>query len=59
MVHIGLGAAHLDYWNLSPLELTALIAAHNGDKTEAEERTEEKENQRKLSAELAAVTRTA
>jgi len=59
VVHIGLGAATLDYWNLSPLELSALIAAHNGDKTEAEKAEEEKQNQIKLAAQLAAVTRPA
>lgn len=52
MVNIGLGAALMDYWQLSPLELAALVKASKGELTESEEREQEIINQKKIAAQL-------
>lgn len=54
LINIQLGAALIDYWALSPLEVAALAKASRGELTEEEETEKEKENQKKLAAELRA-----
>jgi DNA-binding CsgD family transcriptional regulator len=54
VIHAQLGAALLDYWSLSPLEVEALAFASQGKKTEAEDAEQEKINQQRLAAALRA-----
>lgn len=54
VVNIHLGAALMDYWSLSPLELTALAKASKNELTEAEQAEREKIAQKQMAAQLAA-----
>lgn len=54
VIHGGIGAAAMDYWQLSDVEVTALAYASQGKKTEAEEAAEEHRNQQLLAAQLRA-----
>lgn len=54
MINAQIGAALLDYWTLSPLEIEVLAMASRGQLTEKEEKAKQADDQRALAAALSA-----